>query len=917
MARLPRSKKVIVVSGDVTADWNIARLIKGKDSGGAWNASDTTRVCFQAGGAAMLGNVIEALTSKLDTNDDIRYGVHRIHLSEDKISHRDNRYHHSYSMWAVYPQDKKSEAQKSVWRVQEFLGLDIADQYDAESAYQSDPKDPGKANLVVIDDAALGFRDKPEIWPKSIKTPANCDWIIMKMASPVAQGPLWDHIMESCGDRTIALMTVNDLRRSETHISRVLSWEKTAQDLFWELLHNPVINGLSRCKHVIVSLGTSGAMLLSPVLPKNKKDFKWECTLYYDPRFSESTWERDYPGGMIGYMTCLTAAIVRQLLIDNNKPDLDMAIQTGIHAMRCLHIHGFGAQSPGGPLNQPDFPIAAVLDATFSDQQPLSVAVVRNPLPLRETPLPEAESEYWTILDDISSSSGGKLSLGDRARVIVEQGHDAGLKDLPLGQFGALSTVDRNEIESFRSIQALMAEYYARPKGKPLNIAVFGPPGSGKSFGVKQVAKSIPGAAIQDCTFNLSQFNSPQDLNDALHQVRDIALSGKMPLVFWDEFDTKFEGQNNGWLRYFLAPMQDGQFQDGQITHHIGNAIFVFAGGTCATFEEFDKYVDREAIDALEEPKKTEVKVFKEVKGPDFVSRLQGFVNIMGPNQLNGVIPGGDKHFAIRRAIVLRNLIQSNAPCLFEDTSGKGKLHIDSGVLRAFLYVSKYKHGVRSMEAIINMSSLTGRSSFERSSLPPEAQLNLHVNGREFLSLVQQPDLNDPVLLNKLAEANHKVYTVALKGKPGAPAAAGLPYSALSTHLKQQNIDSVRDIPNKLSKIGHIMISARSGDPLYTFPGPYLEMLSEMEHERYLAAKVEAGWKYGPKRSDKNKTNPCLKPWRKLSDKELNELPPKIAAAIKNEDLPEDEKEKDREIIRAIPGLLSMAGYTIVDMNKE
>ena len=55
--------------------------------------------------------------------------------------------------------------------------------------------------------------------------------------------------------------------------------------------------------------------------------------------------------------------------------------------------------------------------------------------------------------------------------------------------------------------------------------------------------------------FNLAQFRSPDDLVDALHVVRDQALGGGIPLVFWDEFDTALDGRELGWLRYFLAPM--------------------------------------------------------------------------------------------------------------------------------------------------------------------------------------------------------------------------------------------------------------------------------------------------------------------------------------------------------------------------
>jgi len=36
------------------------------------------------------------------------------------------------------------------------------------------------------------------------------------------------------------------------------------------------------------------------------------------------------------------------------------------------------------------------------------------------------------------------------------------------------------------------------------------------------------------------------------------------------------------------------------------------------------------------------------------------------------------------------------------------------------------------------MSSLSGKLRFDRSSLPPEDQLNLHVNGRVFGDLVER-----------------------------------------------------------------------------------------------------------------------------------------------------------------------------------
>ena len=166
------------------------------------------------------------------------------------------------------------------------------------------------AEIVVLDDAALGFRDHSSSWPVSITNPQPTTWVVLKCARPVVRGALWEHLTRHFAERLIVIMAVEDLRDSEVQISNQLSWERTAQDLFWELTYNPRVNGASSCAHTVVSFGTSGAFLLSrrtePHETIDDNDLaSLSGRLFFDPEVGESGWEGDRPGNMVGNTTAL------------------------------------------------------------------------------------------------------------------------------------------------------------------------------------------------------------------------------------------------------------------------------------------------------------------------------------------------------------------------------------------------------------------------------------------------------------------------------------------------------------------------------------------------------------------------------------------------------------------------------------
>jgi hypothetical protein len=844
----PDEKPVtVVVSGDVTMDWNLAREPLGDGDEHA-----TTRAAWQRGGAALLADLVQTIASTVPAGAR-PVTVRDVEAPSKPIPPGHAELNHSYALWTRTARSAGDKGPSSVWRSTAHLGVDRArTDRVVRAEWARLAREVPDADVIVLDDGALGFRDHsdPGLWRRAFAD-GRRPWVVLKQARPVAEGPLWDQLVATAPDRLVVVLTVDDLRGREVQVSRDLSWERTAQDLVWELVHKPRVSALSRIAHTVVSLGPAGAALVSASaepagLPT--------CTLYYDPEMVEGSWRTGHPGEVMGGTDTLTAALVRQLLLAPDSPDLDQGIQDGVAAMRRLLLDGYEERGTG--RMELAFPLAGVVEEMQSGRTPLRRTDVVDPA---------FSPHYWTILGE-----RGTGDLGAVASEIVLDGAEKALVGVPLGRFGDLVTADRSEIEAFRSVASLIEEYVTKPQSKPLSIGVFGPPGSGKSFGVKEVAKAVGhGLVDKPMEFNLAQLGAPEDLHDALHLVRDTGLGGKIPLVFWDEFDTSLGERAYGWLRYFLAPMQDGKFRQGQVTHPIGRAIFVFAGGTSARMEDFAESVHDDAG--------------RLAKGPDFVSRLKGFVNILGPN------PHGpaDPFHVVRRAILLRSMLERSAGHLLHH----GRMNIDPGVLRAFLETREFRHGARSMEAIIAMSRLTGRTTYERSSLPPETQLDLHVDARDFVALVQRPELEGE-FLDRLARAAHDVYCEGLRRRSlsDSEQESLVPYEKLTDYKKEENLRTVRDIPAKLAAVGCVMVPGRADLPETVFTDEEFETMAKLEHDQWMRG-LGPGWRAGDVTDKAAKVHVAYRPW--------DELPP-------------EQRVKDQDLVRGLPGLLHKAGYTVV-----
>lgn len=614
---------------------------------------------------------------------------------------------------------------------------------------------------------------------------------------------------------TFLMIDVDVLRKKGGLVSKQISWERTATDLVWQIYYNPAFAYLLLAPHILVTFAEDALIHIA------KGGGKPRATLALGHGNAEGYLREKCGCALPDTWAAMVASTALQFEDVLKGKEL-----------RCAPILLAGQQ-----LLETGYDLGGISEGKFggmalgeADEELMHKSQV--PIPHN---LHTSDPDYWCISDGFQNTNLYKLAF-ETVKLGLTR-----LKGLPQLSFGALTTVDRREIESFQNIRNLITEYASGKASKPLSIAVFGPPGSGKSFGVTQIAKNVL-EGVQKLEFNVSQFRGPDDLSAAFHSVRDCVLSGKLPLVFFDEFDSDRDGQPLGWLKSFLMPMQDGKFKDVSGEHPVGKCIMVFAGGTSPTFEDFTSPMGADDPAIATE--------FKNIKGPDFVSRLRGSINILGPNPAYE----GDKNYILRRAILLRSLCERKLDTKKDDG------FIDDNVLKAMLVLDRYKHGARSMEAILDMSRLK-ESTFSPATLPFYAQLDLHVDADAFLRLV----LQDVTMGSYIEELAHVIHDDFVKKNPKNSNAK--PWSKLSPFLQESNREQARRMGIKLNLAG---FSYDEGDtPFETveaFTPEETKFLSILEHNMWVEERLEAGWTLGPKKDDVKKTNPNIKPWEQLTE---------------------------------------------------
>jgi hypothetical protein len=879
----------ILVAGDLVLDHHI---YEGRRHHFGDGVSQGVRVVPQVGGAAIVHDLLVELLAPADSSTQplwkSRLSVEVSQGATESLRIDESR--RAYAFWRPFP--PAAAVEKQFWRVSEAMGFGAA---GGKSDCQVWPRAidyPRNPRVIVLSDGGMGFRNDRQCWGDFNFSEAN--WIVLKTASPLAEGPLWDELTSNHAGRLITLISAHELRKSSARLNAGLSWDETVESVLRELRPGGALERLTRCRHLVVTFESEGALWVDLFQAQGSASPQTEGArvhFTYDAGSIEGEHAHETEGTAFGFLSCLTAAVVWQISVNETAPDFEAAMEAGLSAMRDLRDRGHGPiteEVQGFPAKR----LSSVMKAPTCRYSRASFDL--NAVASSET------TTTWSI---VRESQRGDGPLFELARHVVRHGPIA-IGSLPHLRIGKLLTIDRREIESLRTLIQIIRRYQKQRSGKkPLSLGVFGPPGAGKSFAVKEIAARLPGAKSW-LEFNLSQFASPADLIGAFHQVRDHVLQGSFPVAFFDEFDAR----QYHWLQYLLAPMQDGRFQEGQITHPIGDCLFVFAGGTSSTFESFGDPLGNVPDRARFE------ETFRLAKGPDFKSRLDAYLNVVGPNcrrlalasvasstgskSAESKSPAGDDiddsddlYFPIRRALMIRSELRCPP---------EAKLDIDEGVLRALLEAPRFKHGSRSLSKLLQPFQSAGSGPLVRSLLPPAIQIAMHADADKFIELCgkvppgaeyvgaikgDEPlSISAPVNethIPALAKAIDNVYQ-ALRERDGSLKRRET-FEELPEFRKDSNRASARRMIHNLGIVGLELVAIDPGDagsaqtddrkadePVRRYIEHYLELLAEAEHDGWMQWHFARGWRYDKQRNDEKQQHNCLVPYVRLEDVDRN-----------------------------------------------
>jgi voltage-gated potassium channel Kch len=149
---------------------------------------------------------------------------------------------------------------------------------------------------------------------------------------------------------------------------------------------------------------------------------------------------------------------------------------------------------------------------------------------------------------------------------------------------------------------------------------------------------------------------------------------------------------------------------------------------------------------------------------------------------------------------------------------------------------------------------------------------------------VLTPEVLLETTVERIARALHESY----RRHTDPTDASAVPWPDLPESLRASNRSQAEHVAEKI-RATHRVLVPDDGDPPDVFTEEEVQRLGRLEHDRWTAERLAAGWRTGP-RDPHARTSPYLVPW---------------------EELDEDVREIDRQFVRALPDVLMDAGLVL------
>ncbi len=156
--------------------------------------------------------------------------------------------------------------------------------------------------------------------------------------------------------------------------------------------------------------------------------------------------------------------------------------------------------------------------------------------------------------------------------------------------------------------------------------------------------------------------------------------------------------------------------------------------------------------------------------------------------------------------------------------------------------------------------------------------------------IASPPAILAPPTRETVARAVHDAFRQARISERAGADPALVEWNDLADDLRQSTRQQADHIAEKLRRIGCTVVAADSPGEPAQLTREEVEQLAEMEHGRWNAERLLAGWRWGPERDPEAGLSPYLVSWAELSD---------------------EIREYDRESVRNIPQLLDAVGLSI------